>query len=78
MKVNSLVYFANYDLLVSGGTDRFINIYNNCANANLFHSMRYRCASKITKQGNSVINKMCAIDDDKLIVGQSDEYIRLY
>ena len=35
--------------------------------------------SKITKQGvGTVINKMCQIDGDKLIVGQSDETIRLY
>lgn len=41
--------------------------------------MRYRCTTKISKQGaGSIINKMCAIDHDKLIVGQSDEYIRLY
>ena len=40
--------------------------------------MRYKCMSKITKQGSSVINSMCSIDQDKIIVGQSDEYIRLY
>ena len=78
VKINSLVYFEDFDMLVSGGTDRFINIYENCTNVNPFQSMRYRCTSKITKQGTSVINKMCAIDNDKLIVGQSDEYIRLY
>jgi WD40 repeat protein len=68
-----LVYFEQYDILASGGTDRFISLYENTS------QMRYNCNSKITKQGaGSVINKMCSIDGDKLIVGQSDEFIRLY
>jgi len=41
--------------------------------------MRYRCTAKIAKQGASTnVNTMCTIDHDKLLVGQSDEYIRLY
>ena len=80
VKVNSLVYYQNYDLLISGGTDRFINIYENASsNASSYDQKRYRCCSKIAKGGvSSVINKMCAIDGDKLIVGQSDEKINLY
>ena len=79
IKVNSLVYFQNHDLLVSGGSDRFINIYENCSSQSTSDSIRYRCCSKIAKQGPSpVVNKMCAIDNDKLIVGQSDEKINIY
>jgi hypothetical protein len=55
---------------VSGGTDRFINIYDQS-------NERYRCSTKIAKQGGN-INKMCTIDTDKLIVGQSDEKIKMY
>ena len=29
VKNNSLVYYPNFDILVSGGTDRFINVYEN-------------------------------------------------
>jgi hypothetical protein len=36
VKINSLAYFGNFDLLVSGGSDRFINIYDHCND-------RYRC-----------------------------------
>jgi len=73
IKTNSIVYYSNFDLLVTGGTDRFINIYENCqttgSTASRFDSLRYRCVTKITKQGSAIINKMCAIDGDKLIVG---------
>jgi len=30
VKNNSLVYYPHFDILVSGGTDRFINVYENC------------------------------------------------
>lgn len=57
-------------MLVSGGTDRFINFYQNCAIEDAFFSTRYKCTTKITKQGvNSVVNAMCTIDHDKLLVG---------
>ena len=61
VKINSLAYFNQFDLLVSGGTDRFINIYDQA-------NERYRCSTKIAKQGGN-INQMCTIDTDKLIVG---------
>jgi hypothetical protein len=57
-------------LLISGGTDRFINVYDHS-------NERYRCSTKFAKQGGN-INKMCTIDSDKLIVGQSDEKIKIY
>ena len=68
---------------MSGGTDRFINFYENGEAKSNANSLRYRCTTKIAKQGASggskaIINSMCSLDSDKLIVGQSDEYIRLY
>lgn len=30
VKYNALAYFEAYDILISGGSDRFINIYQNC------------------------------------------------
>lgn len=86
MRLNSIVYYNDFDLVVSGGTDRFINLYQSkvaqgsrTGKFDQFEDLRYNCISKLPKQGiNSVINKMCSIDGDKLLVGQSDEYIRLY
>uniref|UniRef100_A0A7S3CQX4 Uncharacterized protein n=1 Tax=Strombidium rassoulzadegani TaxID=1082188 RepID=A0A7S3CQX4_9SPIT len=76
-----MAYYPEYDLLVAGGTDRFINLYENGQESSLkakYRSLDYSCGSKIVKQGSSIINSLCAIDGDKLIVGQSDEEIKLY
>ena len=44
-----------------------------------YESQRYKCKAKIAKHGgNAIVNAMCTLDGDKLLVGQSDEYIRLY
>lgn len=69
-----MVYMPELSLLATGGTDRFISLYNDQKG-----SGRFKCVQKILKQGaNSIINSMCSIDGDKLLVGQTDEYIRLY
>lgn len=31
-KVNSMTYFSNFDFLITGGSERFINIYENISN----------------------------------------------
>jgi WD40 repeat protein len=77
VKVNAMAYMPYSDLLVTGGTDRFINLYSNSQGNS--KSTRYKCAAKIAKQGaSSVVNSMCTLDTDKVIIGQSDENIRLY
>lgn len=72
-KVHAMAYLPRFDALITGGTDRFINVFSEGATTG-----RYRCITKSAKQGpTSVINAMCCLDHDKVILGQSDEFLRL-